>query len=275
MCRWWQVGWLCLLSYLLLAISVASSTVASSLVLKDQQPTPSVTLVAGYSDHSAQPFMSEQRISSPQQLSSISADSPTAIHFTSSRLIIFIYAGMIILGLYQLFMFLVLREANYLLLAVYIFSATLALHRVSPIFPELLFLSDAGYYFYSAPFFLMLAVHAEFTRRVLDLKDYAPKLNKIYKGSVMFALALVLLSGLMPKESMFPIIFTFGLLFLSIISSRYIARRGHRIAYYFAWIYWLPVIIHLPGMLFLLVETERFDQSLATLTSIGTLIFML
>lgn len=50
------------------------------------------------------------------------------------RLISFIYAGMITLGLYQLFMFFVLRESNYLLLTVYIFAIMATIHRTNPVF---------------------------------------------------------------------------------------------------------------------------------------------
>lgn len=208
-------------------------------------------------------------------ISLVSADAFVGYSVSTYRFISFIYAGMIILGLYQLFMFLVLREVNYLLLAIFIFAAMLTIHRTNPIFPGLEFLSHTGSYFYLTPFLSTIAALAEFTRRVLDVKNYSTKLNRLYECLAGAAIILVFLVGLIPIAPVLPIILTVILLVLSVISSHYIARQGHRIARYFSWIYWVPVSLHLPVMLMLLFKAEQWQASIDTFTSIGTLVFLL
>lgn len=191
------------------------------------------------------------------------------------RVVSFIYASMIVLGLYQLFMFFVLRETNYLLLAIYMFAMVLTIHRTNPIFSELAFLSKTGSYFFTAPFLIMLAAHAEFTRRVLDMRDYAPKINQLYKIIVYLALGLIFITGAIPFGTLIPLAFTVCLLLLSMATSYYIAAQGNRLARYFAWIYWIPLSIHLPGLGLLLFESSHWVASLDALVSLGTLVFML
>ena len=191
------------------------------------------------------------------------------------RLISFIYAGMITLGLYQLFMFFVLRESNYLLLTVYIFAIMATIHRTNPVFPWLNFLSNTNSYFYSLPFFLTLIAHAEFTRRILDIKDYSILIDRIYRWGVYAAILGIFVTGSISGGLNIPVFLSFGLLALSLVTSYYIASKGNRIARYFSWIYWLPISIHMPGFVFQVFEINEWTAHIDAFTSVGTLTFIL
>lgn len=205
----------------------------------------------------------------------VSADDFVEYSVQNYRLISFIYAGMIVIGLYQLFMSFALKDVSYLLLAIYVWTLTVAMHRTNPIFPDLSFLSDTNYYFYSAPFLIALAAHLEFARRSLDLKIYAPKLNKVYIGVSCLVFGLVFVVGTIPARAIILPLLALGLLIILLFVSYYIASKGSRLAFYFALIYWLPICIQLSSLTVLLFKENEWNAFIEPLASIGTLFFIL
>lgn len=205
----------------------------------------------------------------------VTADEFVSASLTKYRLVSFVYAGLAMLALYQLFMFFSLRKFNYLLLTVFIAAMAITIHRSNPVFSELSFLSRTGAYFYSAPFYIMVAAHAEFIRRALDMKYYAPKLNILFKVMMYLSLGLIFITGAIPAGSFIPLVMTGIVLLLSLGSSYYIASKGNRLARYFAWVYWIPLVIYLPSVWLLLFDRDQWVASLDNLAGVGTLLFML
>lgn len=205
----------------------------------------------------------------------MTADSFVNYSVDNYRVISFIYAGMIILAFYQLFMFFVLREANYLLLSLYIFAMMITIHRTNPVFPWLDFFSNTNSYFYSAPFFITLAANAEFTRRILDVEYYSLTMSNIYKLLVFVAVVGIFITGAISGGLLIPIVLAAVLLSFVLLSSSYIASKGNRIALYFSWIYWIPVLMHVPSFLIQVFKISEWSAPIDAFTSLGTLIFIL
>lgn len=85
---------------------------------------------------------------------------------TESVLFTALFAGMLVLALYNLLIFLSLREYSYLRLTALITAAGLTFFHDTNLFPPLAWLNDTEHYFYVAPLLLMIASAFHYWRYV-------------------------------------------------------------------------------------------------------------
>lgn len=188
-----------------------------------------------------------------------------------------IYAGMITLALYQLFMFLILRERTYLFLALSMLTMTLVTHRTNPVFDDLNVFHDTGDYFFSAPILLLLFSVAAFAREMLETKKKAPTIDFIFKLFMGIALGMIFIVGLLPGGPMYPLALGIIILLFTQISGFYVAyfKNGGVVAKYFAWIYLIPTALQIPNLVILVFDVEHWLMQRNLVPAFATLLWML
>lgn len=195
--------------------------------------------------------------------------------FYNYRLVSIVFAGMLVLAAYQLLMFLVLRESSYLIIALYMLSMMLTLHRNTPIFEPLIFLSSTGAHFFTAPFFIVIAASAGFTREILNTAYYAPKLDWGFKALIVAALLSMVFVGFLPNSSNYPPLLGILLIPFTFFASLYVASKGYRLALYFTLIYLINLGVYLPILVVLIWDTSVWVPIQDVRFSLGALLFML
>ena len=145
-----------------------------------------------------------------------------------------LYAAMLVLAMYQLLMYLSLREKGYLIFAASIVLLILSLHRINPILPQLGFLGKTDAYFFSLPTILAIFTSYWFIRILLNTREYAPRIDFLFKLLMTLTLICGLFIGAIPKSTV--LLPNLGaLLYASVfISSLYLFLKGHKIALYIA-----------------------------------------
>lgn len=153
-----------------------------------------------------------------------------------------LYAAMLVLALYQLLMYLSLREKGYLIFASNIVLLVLSLHRINPVLPQLDFLGKTGAYFFSLPTILAIVTGYWFIRVLLHTREYAPRIDFVFRFLMILTLACGAFIGAVPGSAV--LLPNLGaLLYASVfISSLYLFLKGHKIALYIAIAYGTSIV---------------------------------
>lgn len=188
-----------------------------------------------------------------------------------------LYAGMIILALYQFFMFLILKEKNYFFLMLSMLAMALITHRTNPAFDGLNILRGTGTYFFATPILVAVLSTAAFAREMLETKKNAPRIDFIFKLFIWVSLGMMFIVGLLPGGPLYTLIMGMMIILFTQISSFYVAyfKKGGIIAKYFAWIYLTPAALHIPNLVMLVFEVNRWQAQRDLLPAFGSLLLML
>jgi signal transduction histidine kinase/CheY-like chemotaxis protein len=108
-----------------------------------------------------------------------------------------VFAGLLILLVYNLILFLTLRERNYLLLVGLLICMMLFMQRLMVPLPFLSLLKDEGFYFFSLPLSLFIASAIAFWKRIVDLQCAFPKANQFFNRLISFHIVSIPFLGLM------------------------------------------------------------------------------
>jgi len=147
------------------------------------------------------------------------------------RLYTFLYAAMLILALYNLFLFFSFREISYLSLVGVILSTAATSFIGNPVFESLHFLSRTGGYFYTFPFLMVVISYSFFSKQVLQTQQQAPKLEIIYRLYIGSAILLIPIAGLIPSIVVIPLVMIASLLLLTFLFSIFLmVTKGNVIA---------------------------------------------
>ena len=188
-----------------------------------------------------------------------------------------IYAGMITLALYQFFMFLILRERNYLFLMLSMLAMALTIHRTNPAFDGLNILRGTDTYFFAAPILLSVLATAAFAREMLETKKNAPWVDIVFKLFIGISLLMIFTVGLLPAGPVYTLAMGLAILIFTQFSGFYVAyfKGGGIIAKYFAWIYCIPFVLLIQTLLVLLFKVSLWKISFDLVSAVGNLLFML
>ena len=106
-----------------------------------------------------------------------------------------IYIGMLVLALYQLFMFVILWEVAYLALATNVICMVITTHNSNPVFESLRFFGDTSSYFFLTPLLLSIISTIIYTRLILDIDGKMPWVNGAFNLIILFSLVLIATVG--------------------------------------------------------------------------------
>ena len=205
----------------------------------------------------------------------LSSDRLLAKSNSAYRLNTFIYAGMLVLGLYHLIMFFILRDRSYIFVSTNMIFMMLTIHRTNPVFPALDFLSNTGFYFFTMPILIALASGFAYSRALLDSAYYTPTLDRIVKFFIYISLLLIIVVGAIPSGTIIPLcIAIFYFVFTLFIAIR-IAIKGNKIAKYFAYAFAVPVVVDLVNIINLIVNISFWRAHQEVWVAASTLFFML
>lgn len=186
-----------------------------------------------------------------------------------------LYIGMLILALYQLFMFVILRETSYITLAVNILAMIVVTHQSNPVF-EWLPILGSGHYFFTAALNIALMTNVVFARQILDVKKDTPIIHFLFHLFFWLCLILIFTAGASPSGGAITLLVALLIVLVTFFSSLYIAwKKKSRIALYFTGAYAIPTVTNLLGLLTLLFFPEIRQASDDALAAVSTLSFML
>lgn len=187
-----------------------------------------------------------------------------------------VFVGMIVLGIYQLFMFIILREVAYLALSINVICMLITTHNSNPVFESLRFLGDTSSYFFLTPLLLSIISTVVYTRLILDIDKSMPWVNAGLNLIIVVSLALIASVGAVPDLSILALLLGLYILVHIAVVSLYVAwKKRSAIAMYFFCIFMIPLIIHSYNLSIIIFKSAQRQASTDTNGAIGTLIFMI
>lgn len=187
-----------------------------------------------------------------------------------------IYIGILVLAIYQLFMFLILHESTYLALSVNSIGILITTHNSNPVFEGLTIFGDTGGYFFRTPLLIAAIATLIFTRNILSVDKRLPKINFTFNFMIACAIGLIVVTGAVTELS--TIVLLLGLLLFPFIAgvSLYLAikRRSKLEAYYFL-IFLIPLLVNLANIYQIVLVPDAREASDDTYSAIASLGFML
>lgn len=186
-----------------------------------------------------------------------------------------IYIGMLVLALYQLFMFVILREVAYLALATNVICMVITTHNSNPVFESLRFFGDTSSYFFLTPLLLSIISTIIYTRLILDIDGKMPWVNGAFNLIILFSLVLIATVGAVPELAIIALLLGLYILVHIALVSLYIAlKKRSAIAMYFFFIFMIPLMVHGYNLLIIVFNTGKRQADTDTYGAIATLIFM-
>ncbi|CAA6818139.1 MAG: His Kinase A (Phospho-acceptor) domain-containing protein [uncultured Thiotrichaceae bacterium] len=153
----------------------------------------------------------------------------------NSNAYIFFYAliigAMLIVSIYNLILFISLREAIYASLAISIFSQTFLLADINGLYQFLIHAENiTNLTLFNTMYLLAIISALDFLRRVMDAKNYAPFINKLFLG-IIFTLSFTLLFiPYLDKAGQLIHYFVIAVMPISFISVVWVKLKGRRFA---------------------------------------------
>lgn len=184
-------------------------------------------------------------------------------------------AGFLILLVYNLILFLTLKEKNYLLLVSFLVCAILLMQRPTGLIPYLALLRDQSFYFFSLPFSIFLASTIAFWKRIIGLQYSSPKANRFFNGMIIFNIISIPFLGLMTWT--FENIFYLESLLLLLAMPWYTVKRwlaGDRIARLFM-ISVIIILTTISPVIFAALGLIEVNSNIHKLYLLGSLLFAL
>ena len=186
-----------------------------------------------------------------------------------------IIAALLIMAIYNLLSYFVLRESSYFALAIHIASVAVIVQITNPVYEGLDFLQNTDLHFFTAPIYIAVISFLVFCRRLLLTNENLPRLDKLISGTVFASGGLMLVTGWVPQgaflsQLMFVIAFA-----LIMVASVMRTIQGYRIAKYFLGIFLLIIVMVIPSAVINVVAETQWQSSNFYTTGITTLLFLL
>ena len=137
-----------------------------------------------------------------------------------------LFAGMTVLGIYNLLLFFSVREYAYLRLVSFIVFVNLTFIRDSNLFPSLAWINNTDNYFYAAP--LLLVLVSAFYYWMYVNEGVSVIMDKLSRVVIYLALGLLPFIGLIENAEAFIFSCVLGLMPCVVILISVTAIRGHR-----------------------------------------------
>jgi signal transduction histidine kinase/CheY-like chemotaxis protein len=186
-----------------------------------------------------------------------------------------LYSALLMLAIFQLLMYLSLRESSYLILAFHIIMMVLSIHRVNPVFhwPEL-FGGTAGY-FYTAPTFLGIASALWFAHNMLDIPKYSLTWSRLFQFFIALSVGLIAVVGLIPGGTVVQMYMGTVLFLMVSCCSFYIMLKGSRIALYYFLIHLASISAQMTNWWLILFRPEQWHTNVELSLFFSELILIL
>jgi len=157
------------------------------------------------------------------------------------------YGILMVLVVYNFFIYLFLRESSYLYYAISMTNSIIYRASTGGLIPYLL-ANQLEWHYYIAPIFTMLngVTSLQFTRVILQTALRTPKLDKLLQLFMLYFGALTLLTPLLGYHVsvVLGVPFIMPLLVTSLVVGLVVAHQGYRPAYYFS-IAWFMAVLSL------------------------------
>lgn len=188
-----------------------------------------------------------------------------------------VYIGILVIAIYQFFMFLILHESTYLALTISALGSLITTHNSNPVFESLSFFGDTGSYFFLTPLLIAGAATLVYTRNILSIDSISmPKVNSTFNLMIAISIGLIFITGANPDFA--TVVLMLGALLLPFIAgvSLYIAvKKRSSVAAYFFLIFMIPLLVNLINLYVIVVTPDERDASTDTYSMVATLGFML
>ena len=187
-----------------------------------------------------------------------------------------IFIGMLVIAVYQLFMFVILREIAYLALSISALTMLITTHNSNPAFESLRFLGDTSSYFFLTPLMISVISTVVYTRLILDIDSKMPWLNYSFNLIIMLALIFIATVGAVPDLSIFALLLGLYMLVHIAFVSLYLAwKKRSAIAMYFFCIFLIPLAVHGYNLLIIVFDTDQRKVGTDTYGLVASMIFLI
>jgi signal transduction histidine kinase/ActR/RegA family two-component response regulator len=175
------------------------------------------------------------------------------------RLYASVYFGMVILAIYNLFLFFIIREKSYLILSVHIMAMVITMHISNPVFDGIDFLRDTGSHFFTAPAYIAIISLSLFVRQLLQTQQCAPVMDRLLLMVVWLAVVFLPITGWIPGGTLLTNSLALLTILVVFFASISVMRRGSRVANYFFGIFLLVFLFIVPNLLVLVFQASAWN----------------
>ncbi len=186
-----------------------------------------------------------------------------------------IIAALLIMAIYNLLSFVVLRESSYLTLAIHIASVAAILQITRPVYAGLDFLQDTGSHFFTAPIYIAVISFLIFCRQLLKTQVSTPTLDKLILGITIVSAGLTFVTGWVPQGTYLPQLMFVLAFVLILVASVIGSYQGNRIAKYFLFIFAIILLMVIPNAVVNVVAAAHWQSAKLYSTGLATLVFLL
>jgi signal transduction histidine kinase/CheY-like chemotaxis protein len=191
------------------------------------------------------------------------------------NLYVSILAALLLMFVYNLISFFVLRERGNLALAIHSLSVAAILHSLNPVYNGFNFLQDTDSHFFTAPIYICVLSFLFFCQELLQTSTRVPILNRLILGVAFFSVALIFVTGWIPRGTLLPQLMLILSISLVTVASIKMSLRGCYIAKYCLLIFIIIILIVIPNVVINLVAETQWDSAKSYLNAIGTVVFLL
>ena len=194
---------------------------------------------------------------------------------TNHNLYASIIAALLIMAVYNLLSFLVLRESSYLSLSIHIASVAAIVHITNPVYTGLDFLENTASHFFTAPIYIAVISFLIFCRQLLQTNVNVPRLDKLIRGITYLSTGLFFVTGYVPQGTFLPQLMFVIAFALVMVASVIRSLKSDRIARYFLAIFLLIILMVIPNAVINIVADTQWQSANLYSTGIATLLFLL
>ena len=186
-----------------------------------------------------------------------------------------IIAALIMMAIYNLLSFIVLRESSYLVLSIHIISVAMILQIIYPIYNVLEFLRDTGSHFFTTPIYIAVISFLVFCRQLLQTNVFVPKLDYLIIGLTFICCGLIFITAWIPDGKFLPqlmFIFAFALV---MVASLIRSLQGNHTAKYFLLVFLIITFMVIPNAITNVFAETKWLSSNFYSAGLSTLLFLL
>ena len=191
------------------------------------------------------------------------------------KMYISLIAALVIIALYNLLSFIVLRESSYLALAIHIAAVAAVLHITRPVYDGLDFLHDTDSHFFTAPIYIAVISLLVLCRQLLQTGLHVRRLDKFMLGIIVLSAMLIFITGWISQGTFLPqLMFIIALLLILLVCVIRSFRRD-RTARYLLFSFLLIILIVIPSAVINVVAETKWQSNQFYATGIATVLFLL
>ncbi|MGB1257935.1 MAG: sensor histidine kinase [Thiolinea sp.] len=186
-----------------------------------------------------------------------------------------IIAILLVMSVYNLLSFFVLRESSYLALSVHIASVAVVVQITRPVYTGFDFLQNTDSHFFTAPVYIAVISLIIFSRQLLQTNRWTPKTDQLMWGGGLVSVGLIGVTGWIPGGTFFAQLMVIITFVLIIVASILRSLQGDRTARYYLIIFVFVTAIVFPNALINVMAETRWQSAEFYSTGVASVLFLL